>query len=126
MWDAHGWALRAIPERLIHRGVILVAPCKNGVHDLASACLRSPSKAWGGSCGRDDVLGERMATRARVREAGSIVSDVQERGREAVEAVGQVRDNLQEGIDKSPKTRPYTTLLLAVGFGFVLGALWAR
>jgi ElaB/YqjD/DUF883 family membrane-anchored ribosome-binding protein len=67
-----------------------------------------------------------MATRAKVREAGGIVSDVQDKGREAVEAVGQVRDNFQEGIDKSLKTRPYTTLLLAVGFGFVLGALWAR
>ena len=65
-------------------------------------------------------------TRVTAKEAGGIVSDVKDKGREAVEAVGQVRDNLQEGIDKSLKTQPYTTLLLAVGVGFVLGALWAR
>jgi ElaB/YqjD/DUF883 family membrane-anchored ribosome-binding protein len=67
-----------------------------------------------------------MATRANVREPESIVSEVQEKGKEAVRAVGQVRDNLQDGLDKSLKTRPYTTLLLAVGVGFLLGALWAR
>jgi ElaB/YqjD/DUF883 family membrane-anchored ribosome-binding protein len=43
-----------------------------------------------------------------------------------VEAVGEVRDNVQDALDKSLKRRPYTTLMLAVGFGFVLGALWAR
>jgi len=67
-----------------------------------------------------------MATRATVQDVGGIVSDVQDRGREAVEAVGEVRDNLQDALDKSLKRRPYTTLMLAVAFGFVLGALWAR
>ena len=67
-----------------------------------------------------------MATRATVQDVGGIVSDVRDRGREAVEAVGEVRDNLQNALDKSLKRRPYTTLMLAVAFGFVLGALWAR
>lgn len=67
-----------------------------------------------------------MATRATVQDVGGIVSDVQDRRREAVEAVGEVRDNLQDALDKSLKRRPYTTLMLAVAFGFVLGALWAR
>jgi hypothetical protein len=74
-----------------------------------------------------------MATRATVQDVGGIVSDVRGRGREAVEAVGEaveavgeVRDHLQDALDKSLKRRPYTTLMLAVGFGFVLGALWAR
>lgn len=67
-----------------------------------------------------------MATRATVQDVGDIVSDVQDRRREALEAVGEVRDNLQDALDKSLKTRPYTTLMLAVAFGFVLGALWAR
>jgi ElaB/YqjD/DUF883 family membrane-anchored ribosome-binding protein len=58
--------------------------------------------------------------------SGGIVSDVQDKGREAVEAVGEVRDNVQIALDKSLKKRPYTTLILAVGVGFVLGALWAR
>jgi ElaB/YqjD/DUF883 family membrane-anchored ribosome-binding protein len=55
-----------------------------------------------------------------------VISDVRDHGKEAVEAVGDVRDNVQTAIDRSLKDRPYTTLVLAVGFGFVLGALWAR
>jgi ElaB/YqjD/DUF883 family membrane-anchored ribosome-binding protein len=54
------------------------------------------------------------------------ISGVRDQGKEAVEAVGDVRDNLQTAIDRSLKDRPYTTLALAVGFGFMLGALWAR
>jgi ElaB/YqjD/DUF883 family membrane-anchored ribosome-binding protein len=64
-----------------------------------------------------------MATRTTV---GSVVSDAQDKGREAVEAVSEVRDNLANAIDKSLKKRPYTTLAMAVGVGFFLGALWAR
>jgi ElaB/YqjD/DUF883 family membrane-anchored ribosome-binding protein len=51
---------------------------------------------------------------------------VRDHGKEAVEAVADVRDNMQTAIDRSLKDRPYTTLALAVGFGFLLGALWAR
>ena len=64
-----------------------------------------------------------MMTRAHVR---SVVSDAQDKGMEAVEAVGEVRDNMARAIDKSLKERPYTTLVMAVGIGFLLGALWAR
>jgi len=64
-----------------------------------------------------------MVTRTNVR---SVVADAQDKGREAVQAVGEVRDNMADAIDKSLKRRPYTTLVLAVGVGFVLGALWAR
>jgi len=64
-----------------------------------------------------------MATRANVR---SVVSDAQGKGKEAVQAVREVRDNVADAIDKSLDERPYTTLLLAVGIGFLLGAMWAR
>ena len=47
-----------------------------------------------------------MAARANVR---SVVSDAQDKGREAVEAVSEVRDNVAVAIDKSLKKRPYTT-----------------
>jgi ElaB/YqjD/DUF883 family membrane-anchored ribosome-binding protein len=60
-------------------------------------------------------------TRANVR---SVVSDAQDKGREAVEAVGEVRDNVAHAIDKSLKDRPYTTLVVAAGLGFLLGAMW--
>jgi ElaB/YqjD/DUF883 family membrane-anchored ribosome-binding protein len=60
-------------------------------------------------------------TRANVR---SVVSDAQDRGRDAVKAVGEVGDNVANAIDKSLERRPYTTLALAVAVGFVLGAMW--
>jgi ElaB/YqjD/DUF883 family membrane-anchored ribosome-binding protein len=58
--------------------------------------------------------------------AAGVISDVRDQGKEAVEAVAEVRDNMATAIDRSLKDRPYTTLALAVGFGFLLGALWAR
>jgi ElaB/YqjD/DUF883 family membrane-anchored ribosome-binding protein len=64
-----------------------------------------------------------MATRSNVR---SVVADAQDKGREAVEAVTEVRDNVAVAIDKSLKKRPYTTLALTLAFGFLLGAMWAR
>jgi ElaB/YqjD/DUF883 family membrane-anchored ribosome-binding protein len=67
-----------------------------------------------------------MATRANTRGAGGMVSEVRDQGKEAVAAVTEVRDHMTDAIDRSLRDRPYTTLLLAVGVGFVLGALWAR
>ena len=64
-----------------------------------------------------------MAKRANVRR---VVSEAQDQGAGAVDAVRDVRDSVADAIDKSLERRPYTTLLLAVGLGFVLGAIWAR
>jgi ElaB/YqjD/DUF883 family membrane-anchored ribosome-binding protein len=64
-----------------------------------------------------------MATPAYAQRVAAAVDD---RHVEAVEAVREVTDNLANAIDKSLERRPYTTLALAIGFGFVLGTLWAR
>jgi ElaB/YqjD/DUF883 family membrane-anchored ribosome-binding protein len=45
---------------------------------------------------------------------------------EVIDGVHDVRDNVANAIDRSLERRPYTTLLLAVGLGFLIGALWAR
>jgi ElaB/YqjD/DUF883 family membrane-anchored ribosome-binding protein len=45
---------------------------------------------------------------------------------ECAKPVREVRDNMADALDQSVKRRPYTTLLLAVGLGFLLGAAWAR
>jgi len=55
-----------------------------------------------------------------------VMSDVGAKGQEAVDAVREVGDNMIGAIDESLKTRPYTTLALAVGIGFLLGATWRR
>jgi ElaB/YqjD/DUF883 family membrane-anchored ribosome-binding protein len=54
------------------------------------------------------------------------IADVEDRGRDAVDAVREVGDNLAGAIDESLKQRPYTTLALAVGIGFLFGATWRR
>ena len=64
-----------------------------------------------------------MATQTYARRVAAAVDD---KHAEAIEAVREVSDNLANAIDKSLARRPYTTLALALGFGFVLGALWAR
>jgi ElaB/YqjD/DUF883 family membrane-anchored ribosome-binding protein len=53
-------------------------------------------------------------------------ADAEHRGREAVDAVREVGDNMLGAIDESLKHRPYTTLALALGIGFLFGATWRR
>jgi ElaB/YqjD/DUF883 family membrane-anchored ribosome-binding protein len=55
-----------------------------------------------------------------------VMSDVQDKGMEAVGAVREVGDNMVDAIDESLRKRPYTTLALAVGIGFLFGATWRR
>jgi ElaB/YqjD/DUF883 family membrane-anchored ribosome-binding protein len=63
--------------------------------------------------------------RARSNVEG-VIADAQETGQEAVDAVREVGDNLVDAIDESIQKRPYTTLALAAGIGFLLGAAWRR
>jgi ElaB/YqjD/DUF883 family membrane-anchored ribosome-binding protein len=55
-----------------------------------------------------------------------VVSDAQDRGREAVDAMREVSDKFVEAVDESIKTRPYVTLAMAAGLGFLFGAIWRR
>ena len=48
------------------------------------------------------------------------------KGREAVDAMRDVSDNFVEAIDKSIKNRPYATLAIVAGLGFLFGATWRR
>ncbi len=45
---------------------------------------------------------------------------------EAADAVRDVRDSFADAIDESIQERPYTTLALAIGLGFIMGAMWRR
>jgi ElaB/YqjD/DUF883 family membrane-anchored ribosome-binding protein len=63
--------------------------------------------------------------RAKANVEG-VMSDVTAKGQEAVDAVRDVGDNVVDAIDDSLKKRPYTTLALAVGIGFLFGAMWRR
>jgi ElaB/YqjD/DUF883 family membrane-anchored ribosome-binding protein len=57
---------------------------------------------------------------------GGVISDAEAKGQEAVDAVREVGDNVVDAIDESLRRRPYTTLALAVGIGFLFGATWRR
>jgi ElaB/YqjD/DUF883 family membrane-anchored ribosome-binding protein len=54
------------------------------------------------------------------------IADVEGRGHDAIDAMREVGDNLAGAIDESLKQRPYTTLALALGIGFLFGATWRR
>jgi ElaB/YqjD/DUF883 family membrane-anchored ribosome-binding protein len=47
-----------------------------------------------------------------------------EQGRQATEQVQIVADNFKSAVDKSVKDQPLTTLAMAAGLGFVIGAIW--
>ena len=69
--------------------------------------------------------GDAAWSRTRANVEG-VMSDVTAKGQEAVDAVREVGDNMVDAIDESLKKRPYTTLALAVGIGFLFGATWRR
>jgi ElaB/YqjD/DUF883 family membrane-anchored ribosome-binding protein len=55
-----------------------------------------------------------------------VMADAQDKGRDAVGAMRDVSDNFVEAIDESLKNRPYTTLAIVAGLGFLFGATWRR
>lgn len=59
--------------------------------------------------------------RARASVDGAM-AEAEDAGREALDAVREVGDNMRGAIDESLKDRPYTTLALAFGLGFLIGA----
>ena len=59
----------------------------------------------------------------RVEGAAQAVADS---GRQAAENIRDFTDTFANAIEESLDKRPMTTLAMAVGLGFVLGALWQR
>jgi ElaB/YqjD/DUF883 family membrane-anchored ribosome-binding protein len=45
---------------------------------------------------------------------------------EAADAVREVRDTFADAIEESVQERPFATLAIALGIGFVIGATWRR
>jgi ElaB/YqjD/DUF883 family membrane-anchored ribosome-binding protein len=75
-----------------------------------------------------DILADK-GTAAWRRAKGSVdgaVSGAQDRGREAVGAMRDVSDNFVDAIDESIKSRPYATLAIVAGLGFLFGATWRK
>ena len=75
----------------------------------------------------DDIAAKGAAafrdTKASFNEA---VSDVTEKGQEALQGAREVRDSVVDAILESIRTRPYTTLAIAGAIGFLYGAMRRR
>jgi ElaB/YqjD/DUF883 family membrane-anchored ribosome-binding protein len=55
-----------------------------------------------------------------------VVADARNTGRDAAGAAREVSDRLTSVIDDSIKTRPYATLAIVAGLGFLFGITWRR
>jgi ElaB/YqjD/DUF883 family membrane-anchored ribosome-binding protein len=102
--------------------------------------LREVGKA--ASAASDDIQKDLQALRddlARLaQQVGAILSDkgstawerakssAQSSGKDAADAMREVSDKFVDAVDESVKERPYTTLAIAAGLGFLFGATWRR
>jgi ElaB/YqjD/DUF883 family membrane-anchored ribosome-binding protein len=76
---------------------------------------------------KDTAMAQVKTQVRRAQEAAnSAISDAQATGREAVDAFRDVADTFGDAIDDSLKRRPYATLAVAAGIGFLFGAAWKR
>ncbi len=72
----------------------------------------------------DEAIGEVKERIRRLRDSvEETVADAGERGRDTIL---EVTDNLGEAIEDALRTRPLTTVALAVGLGFLFGTAWRR
>ncbi len=55
-----------------------------------------------------------------------VISDAQNKGRDAAHAVRDVSDNFVDAVDESIQDRPYATLALVAIAGFIFGAALRR
>jgi ElaB/YqjD/DUF883 family membrane-anchored ribosome-binding protein len=68
------------------------------------------------------LKGTAALNRARSNIEG-VVSDAAAKGQDAINAARDVSDTAIEAIDDSLKKRPYTTLAIAFGIGFLIGTM---
>ena len=66
----------------------------------------------------------REAADELAERTGEQIERFAEQGRQATEQIQVVAENFKTAVDKSVKDQPLTTLAIAAGIGFVIGALW--
>ena len=71
----------------------------------------------------DQVKSQVRSAKAQVDSA---LAGAQETGRDAVDAFRDVADTFGDAIEDSLRRRPYATLAVAAGIGFLFGAAWRR
>jgi len=75
-----------------------------------------------------DIVANRGSAAWQRAKSGvdGVMSDAQDKSQEAVDAMREMSDKFVEAVDESIKNRPYTTLAIAVGLGFLFGSTWRR
>lgn len=76
--------------------------------------------------GRADEMADKAVDMAEKtgEQIERTVQNLADQGRQATEQIQVVADNFKTAVDKSVKDQPLTTLAVAAGIGFVIGALW--
>jgi ElaB/YqjD/DUF883 family membrane-anchored ribosome-binding protein len=76
---------------------------------------------------KDSTMAQvKSQVRSAKAQVDSAISGAQESGREAVDAFRDVADTFGDALEDSLKRRPYATLAMAAGIGFLFGAAWRR
>jgi ElaB/YqjD/DUF883 family membrane-anchored ribosome-binding protein len=76
---------------------------------------------------KDDAMAQvKSQVRSAKKQVNSPLSDAQATGREAVDAFRDVADTFGDAVEDSLKRRPYATLAMVAGIGFLFGAAWRR
>jgi len=73
------------------------------------------------------ALREVKAQMSRAKQSlDGVLSDASEKGMEAVDTVREGTDTVVEALEDAVRQRPFATLAIAMGLGFLLGASWRR
>ena len=75
----------------------------------------------------DDALTEAKAQIRRIKDnVDGIISSAGEKGLDATKAMREVTDNVGMAVEESLRARPFATLAVAIGVGFIFGIAWRR
>lgn len=75
----------------------------------------------------DDALTEAKAQIRRIKDnVDGIISTASEKGLDATKAMREVTDNVGMAVEGSLRARPFATLAVAIGVGFIFGIAWRR
>jgi ElaB/YqjD/DUF883 family membrane-anchored ribosome-binding protein len=74
-----------------------------------------------------EALRDVKAQMSRAKQSlDGVLSDASEKGMEAVDTVRESADTALEALEDAVRQRPFATLAIAVGLGFLFGASWRR
>ena len=98
-----------------------VAAVKNDISALTDQ-ITDVLNAFAGSAGKQARRGYKQA-RANVDSA---VDDMSERGGAMMDAAHDAASSIEESLEEIIAERPLATVGLALGLGFLIGAMWRR